>query len=108
MSKYEPGTRVGAISHSDEGTVYFYGWGVYEGDEVPPKGTAGPFGIDASLVGPNPKIKLDSGDVVWGCQCWWGSEKVIKAKLDAFEQVKEVPVPTLVEDEDSEDGEVQT
>lgn len=22
----------------------------------------------------NPKIKLDTGEIVWGCQCWWGAE----------------------------------
>lgn len=22
----------------------------------------------------NPKIILDDGEVVWGCECWWGPE----------------------------------
>jgi hypothetical protein len=106
MSAHKIGIRVGAISHSEKETVYLYGWGTYEGDHVPPKGTAGPFGLDASEVGPNPKIKLDSGDVVWGCQCWWGPEDQIKAKIAQFEEVKEVPVPSPIEPE-QDDGESQ-
>jgi len=27
----------------------------------------------------NPKIVLDSGKVVWGCQCWWTDESKTEA-----------------------------
>lgn len=26
----------------------------------------------ALSVGKNPQIRLDSGAIVWGCECWWG------------------------------------
>jgi hypothetical protein len=74
----EKGSRVGAIQSADETTVKFYGYGVYAGDEVPPKE------VDeiASEMGlTNPKIQLDNGNVVWGCQCWWGSEERVKKMI---------------------------
>lgn len=65
------GDRIGAIQSANEDTVTLYGYGTYQGEEVPPKD------IDEFLneVGfKNPKLLLDNGNVVWGCQCWWGSE----------------------------------
>ena len=29
----------------------------------------------------NPRITLDSGDVVWGAECWWGAESHIQDKM---------------------------
>jgi hypothetical protein len=29
----------------------------------------------------NPEIKLDSGEVIWGCECWYDSEDVMKMLL---------------------------
>ena len=26
----------------------------------------------------NPRIKLDNGKTVWGCQCWWGPEEQLE------------------------------
>lgn len=76
------GDRVGAISHSDETTVYMFGYGTYQGEEVPPKGVIGAFGIDMGELGAkNPKILLDDGNVVWGCQCWWGSENRVEQMI---------------------------
>jgi hypothetical protein len=70
-----PGDRVFAIRNATQEEVFAFGYGVYEGDEVPPVGTIGALGIDLGEVKmPNPKITLDNGTVVWGCQCWWGSE----------------------------------
>ena len=73
----EIGTRVGAISHSEGDTVYLFGYGVYEGDHVPPKEVGG-----FNMGRPNPRIKLDSGKTVYGCECWWGPEDQIKSKIE--------------------------
>jgi hypothetical protein len=72
-----PGARVGAISHADDNTVYLFGFGTYEGEFVPQDLTTelGKLLQDADV--PNPRIKLDSGQTVWGCECWWGSEEKI-------------------------------
>ena len=72
------GSRVGAMASATQTEVTMFGYGVYEGDEVPPSEVIGPFG---KMTSPNPKIKLDSGDVVWGCECWWGPEDAIKKKI---------------------------
>lgn len=93
--KLEPGSRVGAILNSDENQINFIGYGVYEGDFVPPKP---PFMKDweefdklgKQILGDkyttemrlkSPKIKLDNGTVVWGLECWWGTEKSVQEVL---------------------------
>jgi hypothetical protein len=40
----------------------------------------------------NPCIYLDSGDVVWGFQCWWGPAKQAHERFALIEKVI-VPVP---------------
>lgn len=75
------GARVGAMLSAGDGVVNFLGFGTYEGDEIPPKEVGG---LAAELGLPNPKIKLDNGAIIWGCQCWWGSEEGMKAKLEQY------------------------
>jgi hypothetical protein len=71
----EKGARVGAVQSANETTVKLYGYGVYEGEEIPPK-EVDEFLFEIGL--PNPKITLDNGNTVWGGQCWWGSEEKVK------------------------------
>lgn len=74
------GTRIGAIlGTTDDMVVQYLGCGVYQGDHVPPKDIGG---FNMGL--PNPKLQLDNGDVVWGCECWWGGEKGIKEQLEIY------------------------
>lgn len=70
------GERVGAILSADGDRVQLLGFGKYVGDEVPGEGIAG-FNIGI----PNPKIVLDSGKVVFGCECWWGTESQIRKQI---------------------------
>ena len=72
------GNRVGAIASADKEVVRFYGYGIYAGEEVPPKEVSE---FHSELELKNPKIKLDNGKVVWGCQCWWGSEEKVKQMI---------------------------
>lgn len=72
------GQRVAAIMDASATDVRLFGYGTYVGDEVPPP--------EIQFMGmhidvPNPKIVLDDGKVVWGCECWWGPEEETKAKL---------------------------
>jgi hypothetical protein len=85
------GTRIGAILGANDKVVNFLGYGTYDGDHVPP-GEVGGFNIGM----PNPKLVLDSGKVVWGCECWWGGEERIKSELERYKQagldVREVDI----------------
>lgn len=76
--------RVGAICSTSGNKVELFGYGNYVGDEIPPSGIT-MFG--QPLNRPNPKIVLDSGKVVWGCECWWGPENGIKKMLEGKEVV---------------------
>jgi hypothetical protein len=42
----------------------------------------------------NPMITLDSGDVVWGYECWWGTEDRVRV-MCVNKRVVEVPVAEL-------------
>lgn len=55
-----------------------FGYGVYEGEFVPPAEINEVFN---DLQIPNPRLKLDSGQTVWGCECWWGDEEQFKHQL---------------------------
>lgn len=70
------GDRVGAMASATDSEVVMFGYGIYEGDHVPPPEIIGPLGPVAPRS--NPKIKLDSGEIVWGCECWWGDEEGVK------------------------------
>jgi hypothetical protein len=61
--------RVVAFQSMDENEVRLFGCGTYVGKEECPK--------LFNLL--NPKIVLDSGKVVWGCQCWWTDESKTEA-----------------------------
>lgn len=76
------GQRVGAVCGSVDNGIEFFGYGVYVGDEEMPVGAPGVFGPAQQGDPPNPKIVLDSGEVVWGCQCWWGPEEKVKKNLE--------------------------
>lgn len=78
----EVGARVGAVASADSEEVRLYGFGVYDGEQVPPPGVL-MMGIDMHELGvPNPQITLDSGKRVFGCECWWGGEERVKEWID--------------------------
>lgn len=65
------GDRVGAFMSRTDSSVEFCGYGVYLGD------------LPCKRLGyrSNPKIQLDNGKQVWGCECWWGSEAEIQKEI---------------------------
>ena len=73
------GDRVGAILKANEDTVWLFGYGTYEGQAVPDES----LGVKDFAGGPmthlNYCLKLDSGKLVFGCECWWGPEEYIKS-----------------------------
>ena len=86
----EIGMRVGALLGSKDGVVELLGYGVYEGKHKLPEEAAGfNFGQE------NPRIRLDNGDIIWGCECWWGEEK--KFKENYIDPAKEVKIVSIHE-----------
>ena len=95
MPRREPGIRVGTISHSEGDTIFIFGYGIYEGDHVPtaedrPEGMMGDALFEEQVS--NPRIRLDDGKVVWGCECWWGPEEKVKERISKFEDCKKVDI----------------
>lgn len=104
---YQPGMRVAAILKADKTTVYLLGYGTYDGDfERPEDMGITPDEARELLVGEdvvedidgealdlvvaafnkNPRITLDSGDIVWGCECWWGPEHDLREAWERLGQ----------------------
>lgn len=98
----KPGSRVGVLIGVDHESKIcdFLGYGVYEGD-FPVDKEAGGFGPikwqtyeefsdlpkeerDLILLNP-PRIRLDNGDICWGCEVWWGPEVRVKEMLNSLE-----------------------
>jgi hypothetical protein len=75
------GDRVGAVLSMSSNEVRLLGYGIYQGDKVPPAGLGWITDLLAELKCTNPCIQLDNGDIVWGCECWWGSEAVVRARI---------------------------
>jgi hypothetical protein len=83
------GDRVGAILGSDleTKTLEFLGYGVYDG-YLPISQSKREVGGLGSLMEPeheNPHITLDNGEEVWGCECWWGPEEVVREQIAMYE-----------------------
>ncbi len=71
----QQGMRVGAIAGTNlkPDTMSWFGLGTFLGDEP------------CEMLGgmKNPKIQLDTGEIVWGIQCWWGPEAQILEQIQA-------------------------
>lgn len=76
------GQRVGALLCLHDTVAELFGYGVYEGEFVPPR-DINEILHEAEI--PNPRIKLDDGKTVWGCECWWGPEEQFKSNLAEYE-----------------------
>ncbi len=88
MPRHEIGTKVYAIYGSTEATktLKVLGPGTYVGNEIPT--TAVGWLAEAAVEGKmkNPKILLDNGDVVWGCECWWGVREGGEQQVEAYKK----------------------
>lgn len=90
------GERVGAIISASEGTFLFAGYGSYQGDNVPPK-EVNPLLAEFNVK--TPEILLDSGQTIYGCECWWGPEVKVKDALSKATKVVLVDINQLREQE---------
>lgn len=99
------GTRVGAILSADQDEVNFLGYGVYEGEFVPDVDIPGFPGLLAEMGIPNPRIRLDSGETVYGCECWWGEEDKIREKVEDGRKVNHVSVADFRSQQEGDEDE---
>lgn len=89
------GDRVGAILSSKDGIVKFIGYGKYVGDAIPKEAIGFMAKALTETKNVNPKIELDSGKVVYGCECWWGSESRVKEILDKSKEIVNVGIDEI-------------
>ena len=81
------GSKVICVSHADKVYAYIFGHGIYEGPKQPkdfpidqqPAGMKGRYIVEAGKD--NPCIKLEDGNYVWGCECWWDIESKVEEYL---------------------------
>lgn len=79
------GDRIGAVRDADEDakTINMFGYGIYAGEEIPPPEYLS-FGLGELIKELGillPKLQLDKeygSMIVYGCECWWGSEEAIR------------------------------
>lgn len=101
------GSAVVAVSHNDGKTLYVFGDGIFEGYFLPPSVdvettvseiveqyekarkvtpdlpdtfTREHARIALILSESNPRIRLDSGEIVWGFECWWSDAETFAEK----------------------------
>lgn len=94
------GERIGAVFSAGDKIVEFLGYGRYDGEDVPGPEAAGAMAevLRKEKVA-NPKLVMDNGDVVYGCECWWGAERSIKNRIDAWSgagyEIREVRIADM-------------
>ena len=81
------GSRAGAVAYSDnkKRELVVFGFGVYEGEHTPPPDVTF-MGMPYDSEFTNHRIKLDSGEHVFGFECWWGSEEAIKKNIEEYQK----------------------
>ena len=84
--------RVGAMLSKSDEKIELIGYGTLVSEEIP-EGAVGVLAEMArALLTPNPKIQLDSGQIVWGCECWWGEEEGVKDQVAQHKNVVNVDI----------------
>lgn len=79
------GERIGALLSGDSKSVKLIGFGIYAGDEVPPADAGGMAEALNECGVTSPKLILDDGQIVWGCECWWDTESEIRRHMEGHE-----------------------
>ena len=79
--------RVLCVSHTAAGKVFIFGEGNYVGDTIPSEEAQGMGPMMRERKALNPTIELDSGEVIYGCECWWGPLDAANKKYAELERV---------------------
>jgi hypothetical protein len=84
------GGRVGALLGAKGRLVELLGYGTYDGHHPIDDDACGWMADalrenrDEGLYCENPRITLDDGSHVWGCECWWGSEDDMHERIQEW------------------------
>lgn len=81
------GDRVLAILGASNGVVKVIGEGIYEGNFVPREAVGQMAEALVELEVENPRIKLDNGKIVYGCECWWGPVENMRKQCEGMKLV---------------------
>lgn len=96
---HDIGDRVATWQSADSEEIRFIGYGVYEGNFILDDTAVGVTSKKVLALGfpvPVPRIKLDSGETIWGTECWWCAEQEYKDGLVDFEgKIVEVPLEDI-------------
>lgn len=98
--KRQIGDRIGAIQSATKDEVRLFGYGTYQGEHVPPDDVMGPFGRLGLYGITNPKLVMDDGTVVWGCESWWGPEGRIRESVAGRSVIAVTPERSPATDEE--------
>jgi hypothetical protein len=85
--RHTPGDRVGALLSVKGRVIELLGYGTYDGHQPIDDDALGWMADalranrDEGLYCDNPRIRLDDGSHVWGCECWWGGERAVRSKV---------------------------
>lgn len=82
-ARRQPGARIGAIISSDEEQkiIKFLGYGVFECEAIPEEAVGFLAEVAREAGFTNPRLRLDNGDAVYGCECWWGTEGGVRKRI---------------------------
>ena len=89
------GTRVGAILEVNDSQVKFLGYGKYIGDFIPEEAVGFLAAFFKETQQTCPKIELDSGQIVYGCECWWEEAEQVKKILSNYNNVETVNIDKI-------------
>lgn len=85
--------RVGAfLDIRVNGAVSFLGYGEYTGESLPDEGLSGFSEILRKSGVKVPRIVLDSGEVIFGCECWWDEEYKVREVLSNSQKIVQVSI----------------
>ena len=89
------GDRIGALLSATRDEVQLLGYGVYAGEAIPDAAAGGMAELVRSAGMTNPKLVLDNGQVVWGCECWWGPEAEVRQRVAQYPRVSQADIEAV-------------
>ncbi len=87
--------RAGAVQSLGEGHIELFGYGDYVGDFLPIEAVGYLAEVAREAGAPSPKIILDNGKAIYGCECWWRDEGKVKKMVAAAKKVTNIDIEAV-------------